>query len=73
MEGWDTDCTDATVGSIVGTLRGTGSLPKEWIKPLSDRLTSTVFEFQDARISDLAGRTLALAKVTENQEVYDDG
>jgi len=64
MEGWDADCTGETVGSIVGALRGATSLPEDWIGPFGNRLTSTVFEFQDARISDLARRTLALAKVT---------
>jgi ADP-ribosylglycohydrolase len=65
MEGWDTDCTGATVGSIVGALRGATSLPSEWIVPLNDTLTSTVFGYENARISDLAQRTLALAEWTE--------
>jgi ADP-ribosylglycohydrolase len=61
MGGWDTDCTGATVGSIVGAMRGAGALPEKWIGPLDDRLESIVLGFHDSRISDLARRTVALA------------
>jgi len=61
MGGWDTDCTGATSGSIVGAMRGAAALPADWIDPLNDRLESIVSGFHDSRISDLARRTLALA------------
>ncbi len=58
MGGWDTDCTCATVGSIVGAMRGAANLPAAWIEPLNDRLESLIYGFQDSRISDLAQRTV---------------
>jgi hypothetical protein len=63
MGGWDTDCTGATVGSIVGATRGAAALPEEWIGPLNDRLESIVPGFHDSRISDLAQRTLAFVEM----------
>lgn len=58
MGGYDTDCTCATAGSIVGMMRGADALPEKWIAPLNDRLESMVLGFGDCRISDLAKRTL---------------
>jgi ADP-ribosylglycohydrolase len=65
MGGWDTDCTGATVGSIVGAMRGAAALPEQWVGPLNDQLESIVLGFHESRISDLARRTLALAEVPE--------
>ncbi|MFL5660316.1 MAG: ADP-ribosylglycohydrolase family protein, partial [Ktedonobacteraceae bacterium] len=59
--GWDTDCNGATAGSAFGAMHGTRSLPAYWIEPLNDLIRSAVFGFDNARISDLAERTLALA------------
>ncbi len=61
MGGWDTDCTGATVGSIVGAMRGAARLPEKWIGPLNNRLESIVPGFQNSSISELARRTVALA------------
>lgn len=60
MGGWDTDCTGATTGSIVGAMRGAMALPEKWIGPLNDRLESLIPGFNDSPISDLARRTVAL-------------
>lgn len=61
--GWDTDCNGATAGSVVGTLRGAAALPAHWVRPLEDRVASAVSGEDGARISDLAARTLRLARV----------
>lgn len=37
--GWDTDCTAATVGALLGILGGTKVLPKEWTDKLDPHLT----------------------------------
>jgi len=66
MGGWDTDCTGATVGSIVGAMNGAAALPDKWVGPLDDKLTSIVYEFEDSRISDLARRTVALAEMPDS-------
>ncbi len=63
MGGWDTDCTGATTGSIVGAILGAKALPEKWIAPLNDRLYSLVPDFQDSIISQLAQRTVALAEM----------
>ncbi|MGC8577543.1 MAG: ADP-ribosylglycohydrolase family protein [Thermoproteota archaeon] len=36
--GWDTDCTGATVGALLGIIHGASDLPKKWIEPLSNRI-----------------------------------
>jgi len=60
--GWDTDCNGATAGSIAGMRLGAKRLPEEWVGPLNDRLESIVVGFAHNRISDLAQRTLAVAR-----------
>jgi len=64
MGGWDTDCTGATVCSIVGAMCGADALPEKWVGPLNDRLESIVHGFQDSRISNLARRTVVLANAS---------
>ena len=48
-------------GSVFGALHGTAALPERFVAPLSDRIRSSVGEFDNARISDLADRTFRLA------------
>ncbi|MEL7187050.1 MAG: ADP-ribosylglycohydrolase family protein [Pseudomonadota bacterium] len=60
--GWDTDCTGATVGSILGVKFGAQALPEKWVGVLNDRLLSAVREENDNKISELAARTVAVAK-----------
>jgi ADP-ribosylglycohydrolase len=62
MCGWDTDCNGATAGSIAGAMLGASRLPAKWVAPLNDTLYSAVQGFEVSRISDLAERTLALAR-----------
>jgi len=61
MGGYDTDCTCATAGSIVGAMLGAARLPKEWIAPINNRITSLINEFEHSQIDDLARRTLNFA------------
>ncbi|HOS94117.1 MAG TPA: ADP-ribosylglycohydrolase family protein [Armatimonadota bacterium] len=62
MGGIDTDCNGATAGSVMGALLGARALPAHWVDPLNDRLESIVVGMTSNRISDLAQRTLTLAK-----------
>jgi ADP-ribosylglycohydrolase len=62
MGGIDTDCNGATAGSVMGALLGAKALPLKWVAPLNDRLESIVIGYTDNRISELAERTLDLAK-----------
>jgi ADP-ribosylglycohydrolase len=57
MAGWDTDCNGATVGSIMGAMKGASGLPAAWTAPLNDVMHSAVFGFDNTRISDLAARS----------------
>jgi ADP-ribosylglycohydrolase len=60
--GLDTDSNGATAGSVCGVMVGAAGLPRHWVDPLEDRITSAVMGFDNAAISDLAARTVALAR-----------
>ena len=60
--GWDTDCNGATAGSAFGAMHGAGALPTRWTTPLEDRIASALSGFDGARISELAARSLAVAR-----------
>jgi ADP-ribosylglycohydrolase/transcriptional regulator with XRE-family HTH domain len=62
MCGMDTDCNAATVGSIMGVVCGAASLPDKWTAPLNDHLKSWVRGHAENRLSDLAQRTLNVAR-----------
>lgn len=36
--GYDTDCTGATLGSLLGILGGTKGIPQEWVQPIGDAI-----------------------------------
>ena len=63
MGGWDTDSNGATAGSVAGVVLGATALPGNFIEPLRDRTRSALFGFDNSRISDLARRTAALARL----------
>ncbi|MEU9154304.1 ADP-ribosylglycohydrolase family protein [Streptomyces sp. NPDC048417] len=60
--GLDTDSNGATAGSVAGVLTGAAAIPDQWKNPLEDTVRSAVFGFDGARISDLAERTVRLAR-----------
>ncbi len=62
--GDDTDCTGATLGSILGILGGTSAIPERWRKPIGDRIVSVaVSGFEIPKDLDaLSDRTVAMAK-----------
>ena len=62
MCGFDTDCTGASVGSIMGTMLGARALEPRWVEPLQDRVRSILAGFSESRISELAGRTCDLGR-----------
>lgn len=59
---FDTDCNGATAGSVIGMLLGAGALPEKWVKPLNDTVKSGVDGFGMVRISELAERTVKIAR-----------
>ncbi|TET07973.1 ADP-ribosylglycohydrolase family protein, partial [Candidatus Aerophobetes bacterium] len=38
--GYDTDCTGASLGALLGIILGKDGLPDKWIKPLSDKIAT---------------------------------
>ena len=61
MGGVDTDCTGATAGSIMGAILGAKKLPKKWVAPFGDRLTTYLKGQEEQSISDLARRCCKIA------------
>ena len=58
--GFDTDCNGATVGSIVGMMRGAKTLSPKWAGPLNDRLSTGVQGYHEVKISELAEQSFAV-------------
>ena len=56
MGGYDTDCTGATAGSIVGAIIGAEKLPKKWVGCFNDTHTTYLINQGPYKISDLANR-----------------
>ncbi|GAB2599182.1 ADP-ribosylglycohydrolase family protein [Pseudactinotalea suaedae] len=65
--GWDTDSAGATVGAVVGGLRGSAALPARWTEPLRGVIATSLPGPAEREIADLAGRTLALSGGREGQ------
>jgi ADP-ribosylglycohydrolase len=68
MAGFDTDCNGATTGSILGTVLGAKSIPDKWVAPLNNTIRSSINEVSQAKISDVAERTVAIASRVLNTE-----
>lgn len=62
MGGWDTDCTGATAGSIVGAMVGASKLPRKWTEPLHDTLNAELPGYHPAPISACARKSLKIVQ-----------
>lgn len=60
MGGWDTDCTGATAGSVLGAMLGADALPARWIRPLNNRIESMVVGYNNVAITDIADEAFAI-------------
>jgi len=63
--GYDTDCTGATLGSLLGILGGSRAIPAKWLEPIGTKIVLHPFTrgFRPPTdIHDLAARTVALAE-----------
>ena len=56
--GWDTDCTGATVGGLIGLDQG--SIPELWTEPWQGRVLTAVSGVGELNLDDLVDRTCAL-------------
>jgi hypothetical protein len=62
--GDDTDCTGATLGSILGIIHGTAIIPDKWKIPIGDGIkTIAISGFEaPATLQDLTDKTVAMQK-----------
>lgn len=63
MQGQDTDCTAATVGSVLGALHGAAILPEKFVKPLNDTVMSTIVGESKNKISEVAERIFNIGRM----------
>ena len=56
--GFDTDCNDATVGSVLGMKNGISSIGDEWTAPIKGRLDTAVSGIGNVEIDALIEKTL---------------
>ncbi|MCI0157094.1 ADP-ribosylglycohydrolase family protein [Leifsonia shinshuensis] len=60
LPGWDTDSAGATVGSVIGALRGRAGIADRWTAPLRNRIATSLPGMNGVAIDALAARTSAL-------------
>lgn len=73
--GYDTDCTVATLGAILGIIHGTAGIPASWSEPVGDEIvvSSEVRGFDYPRtVTELTERTVAINRrlALENRERF---
>ncbi len=78
--GDDTDCTGATLGSILGIILGRDKIPKEWTEPIGDRILTVAIDRGSIAVpntlADLTDQVVAqvphsLAAFGSNVEISD--
>jgi len=63
--GFDTDCTGASLGALLGIMHGTAGIPARWREPVGSAIKLHPFTADcgaPADIEELTGRTVALAE-----------
>jgi hypothetical protein len=62
--GYDTDCTGATVGAILGIIHGAKAIPEKWLRPIGHELVHAANLFPSSRpFKDLHELTAATVKL----------
>ena len=56
--GFDTDCNGATVGSIVGMMKGISAIDDRWTAPIHGRLETSIFGVGTVSIDDMVELTM---------------
>ena len=69
--GDDTDCTGATVGAVLGILKGRSGLPQRWIEPIGNEIktaaVSTLWLFAPATVEELSERIIRDKQYAEKE------
>lgn len=63
--GYDTDCTGATLGALLGIINGRKGIPQKWIDPIGEEIVLHKFTGDcgaPKNITELTDRTVALAE-----------
>lgn len=60
--GMDTGSNAASAGSLLGLITGYTAIPAHWAQPLEDTLYTSIAQFPETRISQLAHRTAHLTE-----------
>lgn len=63
--GYDTDCTGATLGALLGIIGGAAAIPEKWKKPIGEEIILHKFTKgikAPKTVEELTKRTLAIAK-----------
>ncbi|MBQ6846526.1 MAG: ADP-ribosylglycohydrolase family protein, partial [Oscillospiraceae bacterium] len=55
---FDTDCNGATVGSVIGMIKGFDGIEDVWKAPFDDTLETTIFGMDKVKISECAEKTM---------------
>ncbi len=75
--GYDTDCTGATLGSLLGILEGMSEIPQKWVAPIGDEIVLHKFTGDcgaPKTIEELTNRTIVLAeKAIEGKDGFSFG
>lgn len=56
--GFDTDCNGATVGSVIGMVKGAAAIGEEWKKPVNGKLRTEIFGLECLSIDELVDKTM---------------
>ena len=56
--GFDTDCNGATVGSVIGMLRGSSAIGEAWRKPVNDQVDTAILGVGRIQLHQAAEMTL---------------
>ena len=67
ISGFDTDCNAASIGSVIGMMKGSAAVDKSWITPFNGKINTPVAGYNMLTLDEAADRTLALyKKLTES-------
>lgn len=64
--GFDTDCNAATVGSLVGMVRGSRAIDETWTSAVADTVQTALLGWNTVRIPDLVQDTIETIKKLES-------